>query len=158
MHQKKKYIEGSSGCKNYLSKFAEAEELLEQKFMGFAAAEDIINAAHLDVDFIKKQRLSNASYLLEQLSDISIFSKLAKDDCPLFVPILVPDGRRDDLRKYLIENEIYCPIHWPISKYHSVNNAARQIYDNEISLVCDQRYNAEDMYRIVETVKNFWRE
>lgn len=76
----------------------------------------------------------------------------------MFVPVLVPGGKRDELRRYLIKNEIYCPVHWPVSDYHRLDNKEQFIYDNEISLVCDQRYTEEDMYRMVKKIKAFWKE
>ena len=77
---------------------------------------------------------------------------------PLFVPVLVPEGRRDALRKHLIQNEIYCPVHWPLTEHHKIDQRSAAIYENELSLVCDQRYGAADMERIVKTVKNFWKD
>ena len=76
----------------------------------------------------------------------------------MFVPILVPDGKRDELRRYLIKHEMYCPVHWPVSMYHKLDKRAEIIYKNELSLVCDQRYTEEDMQRMVETIKDFWKE
>ena len=73
----------------------------------------------------------------------------------MFVPVLVPYGKRDELRKYLIENEIYCPVHWPESKYHKLDERTEYIYQNELSLVCDQRYTESDMNRIVEVIKTY---
>ena len=76
----------------------------------------------------------------------------------MFVPIFVPKNRRNELKQYLINNEIYCPIHWPVSKFHQLDDKTQYIYENELSLVCDQRYIEEDMYRMVKTIKQFWKE
>ena len=76
----------------------------------------------------------------------------------MFVPVLVPDGKRDALRQYLMQNEIYCPIHWPISDLHRLDKRTGQIYENELSLVCDQRYSQEDMYHMVTLINRFWKE
>ena len=78
---------------------------------------------------------------------------MKENDCPLFVPILVEN--RNELRKYLISKNIYCPVHWPISSLHKLSDEERYIYDHEISLVCDQRYNLEDMDYICECIKEF---
>ena len=73
----------------------------------------------------------------------------------MFVPILVPDGKRDGLKRYLIKKGIYCPIHWPVGKYHRLDERTEYIYKNELSLVCDQRYTEEDMERIVKAIQLF---
>ncbi len=83
---------------------------------------------------------------------------MKETDCPLFVPVRVPEGQRDALRRYLIEREIYCPVHWPVSGYHRLTEEEQSFYDEELSLVCDQRYGREDMERIIETVRSFWEE
>ena len=81
----------------------------------------------------------------------------------MFVPVLVPDGKRNELRRHLINNEIYCPIHWPVSEYHmggshKLDDKTENIYANELSLVCDQRYIEEDMNRMVDVIREFWKE
>lgn len=155
MIQKELYISGDTSSKGYLNIFNEAEELLENAAVYAASPRDIEMAQHLDIDFIKSRRRENARVLLEEVHDMAMFSTMSETDCPLFVPILVPDGKRDALRKHLIEKEIYCPVHWPISDLHKLTDQTRYIYDNELSLVCDQRYTVSDMKRIIEAIKEF---
>lgn len=136
----------NGGSKDYLKTFAEAEDYLDNiKSIPAAAQRDIKMAKHLDVEFIKKRRRENAEILLERFEDKAIF-KLHDDDCPLFVPILIKDGSRDLLRKYLINNNIFLPVHWPNG----------DLDGKELSLVCDQRYDKEEMLRICEAIKEFY--
>lgn len=158
MQQKEEYIKGNRFSKDYLQLFEEAEDLLDSIEIESADARDIELANRIDIDKIKTIRRRNATILRENLQDWLIFKELRDNDCPMFVPILVPDGKRDALRKHLINNQIYCPVHWPISKYHKLNNQEKELYDNELSVVCDQRYGEEDMRRIIDTIKEFWKE
>ena len=144
--------------KAYLELFDRAEETLERVGVLPAAERDVLLAQRLDVEFICKRRRTNAKVLMEALKDWLIFPELKSTDCPMFVPVLVPDGKRDRLRRYLIKNDIYCPIHWPVSTYHKLTEKEQFIYDNELSLVCDQRYTETDMNRIVETINRFMEE
>lgn len=157
MEEKERYIRGASESKGYLELFAQAEERLEQSVPMAAAPRDITLAAKLDVSLIKSCRRENAARLLEAFSDIAVFPRIGEQDCPMFVPILVPDGQRDALRRYLIEHQIYCPIHWPESNYHRLDKQTQRLYQQELSLVCDQRYTVTDMDRVVETIKKFWK-
>lgn len=111
---------------------------------------------HLDVDLIKEHRRRNAKMLMDAFKDLLLFPEMRDMDCPMFVPIMVPDGKREELRKYLIEKEIYCPIHWPLSEYHKENMKKDKIYQSELSLVCDQRYDADDMRRMIGAI-NTWK-
>ena len=158
MEQKAEYISGQREDKGYLHIFDEAEELLENVGSCSAADRDIQIAKKLDIETVKNRRRANAEVLRSAFPDWLIFSKQSSNDVPMFVPVLVPGGKRNELRRYLIKNEIYCPVHWPVSDYHKLDEKELFIYDNELSLVCDQRYTEEDMYRMVETIKVFWKE
>ena len=99
--------------------------------------------ATVDVEKQRRKRRNNAKVLYEGLKGkLEFLFPEENMDCPLFVPILLPN--RDEVRRILIENQIYCPIHWPKPKGCESN-----LYELELSLVCDQRYNAYDMERIV---------
>ncbi len=165
MQQKKAYITGhTDGCgkgiadKEYLKTFEDAEEILEYVNIVPAAERDIWMAQRLDIEFIKSRRRANSKVLRSALPDLLVFQEMAKADCPMFVPILVPDGQRDELRRYLIKNDVYCPVHWPLSEFHILSDKDKLLYANELSLVCDQRYIEEDMCRIVELINTFWKE
>lgn len=57
----------------------------------------------------------------------------------------------------LIGKGVYCPVHWPISKHHILTNRTREIYEKELSIVCDQRYSAEDMKKIRCLIKKYMK-
>lgn len=102
---------------------------------------------NVDVERQREVRRENARVLYGGLRDQVQFMFPIEDmDCPLFVPILLPN--RDKVRAYLSKNKIYCPIHWP-----KPNGCESNIYNMELSLICDQRYGIEDMERIVSTLR-----
>ena len=140
MEGKKAYIEGRTDSKDYLDIFEEANRYLKTARICAAHPADIDAAEHFDWQLVKKIRRENAKLLLTGVEGIF---PLKENDCPLFVPILVE--KRDELRKYLIDNQIYCPAHWPRC----------DLEGHELSLVCDQRYGAEDMRRILKVLQDF---
>lgn len=158
MRAKAAYICNSSTDKGYLSVFSCAEKWLDGHVQAMAADQDDIKAAvHLDVVNIREARQRNARLLLDELKAINginlLFSDLREDDCPLFIPVIVEE--RDSLREYLIANEVYCPVHWPAFGLRSLDGLESAFYKHGLSLVCDQRYDYEDMIRIVELVKQW---
>lgn len=155
MSEKYAYLTGKSEEKHHLRTFAEAEDLLEQGASGPAAKEDISAARHLDTVLLRQKRRENAVVLLEYVRNLAIFPTLFPEDCPLFVPIRVPAEERDALRQFLVEREIYCPVHWPVSALHRLTAQTRMIYETEVSLLCDQRYGAAEMHRIGRAVQAF---
>lgn len=157
MAQKAEYIRGTTDSKAYLSLYSEAEELLEGYPSGAADPDDIRCARTLDVFGMRQKRRENAACLLEELAEVALFPELGERDCPLFVPIMVPPDRRDGLRRHLIENEMYCPVHWPLTPLHTIDAASKRLYESELSLICDQRYTREDMRRLAQAVKRYWK-
>lgn len=141
--------------KGYLKIFDAAEEALENIGIAPAAERDIALAKQLDAGLLKARRRANAKILRSAFPDWLIFQEMKENDCPMFVPILVPDGKRNEMRRFMINNDIYCPIHWPVSEYHQLEERTETIYQNELSLVCDQRYTEDDMFQMVETIKAF---
>lgn len=158
MAEKAEYIRGTREDKGYLEIFDKAEDALEHVGIVRAAYRDVEMLKRLDVKEIKNWRKANAEVLRTAFPDWLIFPYLLPTDTPMFVPVLVPDGKRDVLRRHLIENDIYCPVHWPVSEYHRLDERTAHIYQNELSLVCDQRYTENDMYRMVETIRAYMEE
>ena len=160
---KKAFINGSKSIQKneFLKEFNEAEEILEEDYIGYGPSnEDLKDFLNTDWDKIKEIRKCNAKILIDGIKNIHgitlMFDKLSLGDVPLFVPILLNENR-DDLKRYLINNRIYCPIHWPISNLHiNISKLAKKIYASEISLICDQRYKEKDMKKIVKLINQYY--
>jgi hypothetical protein len=160
MQMKKAYILGQNADKEaFLARFAEAEQILDTVKNLPGEERDVTAALHLDVEYILSRRRENAKILMKAVPEQLVFPQMKEGDCPMFVPILVPNGERDRLRRFLIDRKIYCPVHWSLSEYHkALDDREKRLYEDSLSLVCDQRYTKEDMYRIIEAMECFWKE
>jgi len=156
---KAQYMHEVLGDKSvFLRLFSDAESLLDRDYIGYAADEkSIIAASGLSKN--KWQRRENAKHLLDGLVGsrlvTPIFSTSKTTRVPLFVPVIVCGGLRDELRAYLIENDVYCPVHWPTHIKNQIGRIEQEIYNNELSLVCDQRYGMEEMQRQIDLIREF---
>ena len=157
MELKKQYISALTGHIDalgekeiFLACFSRAEEQLNNGKIEHADANDISYAKKMNVEAIKERRRKNASVLLSGIKEFAIYPSLNKNDCPLFVPIRI--NNRDEVRKQLINQGIYCPVHWPLTEYHTIDEESKKIYKEELSLICDQRYDEKDMSYILEVV------
>lgn len=162
MEWKTSYLMGARNDKAYLDVFAHADAVLEADPRATAADKrDIAAALHLDAEQLRRRRRENAQSLLDGLRELQdirpIFPIIKENDVPLFVPVLVQDGKRDELRSWLTTKQIYCPVHWPVSELHRLDTRTAALYKAELSLVCDQRYGTDDMQRIIDTISEFYR-
>ncbi len=106
--------------------------------------------AKLDIDSVKEKRRGNAEYLHNSLLNMAVAKPLISDpdfgrDCPLFVPVVVEAAYRDRLRDHLVSNGVYCPIHWPVPSTVELDDRTARLYEQELSLICDQRYCPEEL-------------
>ena len=161
---KNHYLNGGNLEKSkYLLLFNEAEEELEKNYANASFPKDELEQLqNLHIEFIRNQRKTNASVLIETLKSfniegIRIINKLTENDCPLFVPIKVEAKYRDSLKQFLVKNNIYTPVHWPLSDLHKISEPSKKIYEEELSLICDQRYSKDDMFREAETINSFFK-
>lgn len=151
MEQKAAYLERpEEGEKaRFLARFGESNHWLAEHYTALAidpVSADFIKQA--DVQGQKAARRRNARVLYEGLrGKIPFLFREEEMDCPLFVPVLLEN--RDEVRQRLTANGIYCPVHWPRPE-----GCRSNLYEMELSLICDQRYDDKDMKRIL-SVLNF---
>lgn len=153
MAEKREYLEDQDEekKKDYLFLFREADRWLAEHFTGTrmdARSEQCF--VTIDAETIRNRRRRNADILYNGLREHPYIKPLfpaGAMDCPLFFPVIIEKGR-DQVRKKLTENRIYCPVHWP----HPKADCSSNLYDMELSLICDQRYGEEEMARILSVL------
>lgn len=153
---KKQYLNQEISDKaEFLQLYDRANSLLAENYKGFTATnDDIAQLNSIHTKSLINQRRNNAHHLIDTIKSLNLpnvqlmFDHLGDNDCPLFVPILVNEQSRDAIRRRLIDKSIYCPAHWPIDETYPYYQT--QYHNCEISLICDQRYDIEDMNREIE--------
>lgn len=156
MRMKQAYMEGDDTIdkQEFLKLYGEFGHYLAKDYRDYAM-DDLSYAIYKATDFeaMKAKRRANAQYLYEHLKGVRFMYDLTDKAVPLFVPVLFESKeQRDDVRRKLIEAEIYCPIHWPKPAQIPADFEANRIYDTELSLICDQRYTIDDMARMVTVI------
>lgn len=109
-----------------------------------------------DFKKISLRRHENGLYLMNNIQNPCIkhvFNSFEKETIPLYIPIYIKDGYRDVFQKYLINHNIYFPIHWPVPDL--LQNNPPNIYNNIISIVCDHRYTLDDIKYIISIINSF---
>jgi len=106
----------------------------------------------IDYENVERIRIKNFNFLHKKLKK---FNKLKIDLSDIKVPFTYPYMVDDiELRENLIKNKVYVAKYWnEVLDRESVNHYEKDFVDQIIPLPIDQRYNLEDMKRIVEVIK-----
>lgn len=109
----------------------------------------------LDYDRIAAKRMANYLVLREHLSDFNLLEKdglfRIPDAGPFAYPLLAEDG--PGIRKKLAAEKIFVPTYWSDLISSAPTGSVERRYASDIlALPCDQRYDAEDMRRVAQTV------
>lgn len=154
--EKENYASGKINTKIYLDMFNTAEEYANQSDKICMPTQDSMNRFYsYDYKQMIEKRRNNYLYLQNNLCSNHIYQiKQLDRETPLFFPIYAE--LRNELREFLIHRNIFCPIHW--SKLESIdsNFNVHKILDNILSIPIDQRYDVNDMLRIIEAITDFY--
>ena len=108
--------------------------------------------ASIDFDAVKSIRRSNFAILNEALRCSNMLSLPNSEtyECPMVYPYLT---NNPDLRRKLISNKIFVATYWP-NVLTDCNNTTieYQLAQNILPLPIDQRYDSNDMERIVSLI------
>ena len=110
---------------------------------------------HIDYEKIKQQRIRNWNILNDALvATNQIQTPLTSNfECPMVYPYMVENGL--ELRKKLISEKIFVAKYWPnVIPYDGFEFEAN-LADKVVCLPLDQRYNKEDMNRIIEIINKY---
>jgi len=101
----------------------------------------------IDTKSAKLIRIKNFEYLTSELKKMNELSlSLDTDDVPMVYPLVI---KKDGLRAKLIKNNIYVAQYWSPIDSDSLESDFQKYL---LPLPIDQRYNINDMKRIVEVI------
>ncbi len=155
MENKKDYINQKIDNKSeFLNQYSESGKILEKDYKNYSIDEASLKILMgIDIGEIIKTRIENAKVIYEKLKNKSeikfLINEFNEKDGLLFVPIMLKKEIRNDLRKYLIDNQVYLPIHWP----SEVNK--NNVVEQELSLICDQRYTKVQIETYINKILEF---
>lgn len=110
----------------------------------------------VDINLLKEKRRQNYFRLQKELKKIELFPirELAENECPFVYPMRV--NNRDKFRRYLMDNRIYCAVHWPFDNIHSKARVnARYNAETLLSLPIDQRYDFTEIDYMIDVIKRY---
>lgn len=143
--------EGNFNDQIYLEMFEKGESLIDSELeCGMSMiAEKLFDS--LEEESVKIHRLNNARYLIRRLDQIGIKPLLYLNDghVPLFIPVML--NNRDAVRQKMFQNEVFCPVHWPLEGMDV--RRGKEMSETELSLIIDQRYGQKEMDDIIKYIQ-----
>lgn len=104
----------------------------------------------IDFEIIKSKRISNFLYLHNSLKYNNLFKMppMSSFCCPMVYPYLIDDI---SLKKKLIDKGVFVATYWPnVLEWCSEGDCEYSYAKNVCYLPIDQRYDKDDMQRIIE--------
>ena len=115
-----------------------------------------------DFESIKEKRKNNYNYLYNNLKKFDFIKcplgELEQEEVPLYCPILININKKE-FQRFMANSDIYLPIIWPKAKEYlaSLRFDCDIIYEQIICIPCDQRYDIDDMKRIILGIEEYER-
>ncbi len=152
----------------FLNLFARAEEIIDSSICPrkMSCLSHYL-LARTDFAAIARKRRGNFFYLLQSLKQVSLeydlihplFDFLEDNEVPLGLPVVIDPVYRDGLRNFLISEQIYCPIHWPLEAEESISwKDEQELSRSLLTLPLDQRLDYAALDYLVDRLFQFFRE
>lgn len=137
----------------YMKIYADAEHAIdEDKTIKCVDSLSETVLKSISVTDVVERRRNNAKMVYEQLSDVIMpLRKEYNGEVLIAVPVICEN--RDSLRKYLMNNRIFCAVHWP--QNDESTEKAKLLSKKLISIMIDQRYDKRHMMYLIEKIRDF---
>jgi hypothetical protein len=120
-----------------------------------------------DLVAAKNKRRANFSYMTGLLKSTRLsggqiellFDNIEKEEVPLGLPVKIKAGRRDELRRFLMSQNIFCAAHWPLKENgdHLVWKTEFELSKSILTLPIDQRLNKDSLEYMVDRLDLFFK-
>ena len=150
----------------FLKTLGDAEsklEILRPRKMSWLSNYMLMRTDVQEISIIRRSNWVQLDMLLEEAGMLMyltpIFRKLEAGDVPLGFPIIINNGLRDNFKKFLEINKIYCPIHWSLDHLKYLDNICQDavvISSNILTLPIDQRISVHHIKYMVQTIVSYF--
>lgn len=152
------YLKDALDCNDeYRKIFIECEHKLDLQSKIYLANDfSKYIMACVDINKLKEIRKANYKYIKDNIEKIGFDSQIEMSNEETPFSYIIRSENRDELRKYLIDNKVYCAVHWPDDGIKTEDRL--QFLDNSkncLSLPIDQRYDFESMDYLYRVLKDY---
>lgn len=154
-------LDGRGDKQAHLSMYGQSESLIGEEYERLDGMSELSWSMlrRVGVHRARRKRRENYLRLLELLGNVEgirpLYTVLSDDVYPLGFPII--SERRDALRAFLVQNKIYCPVHWALPDEIPQHEFSESHWLSQriLTIPCDQRYTMADMTRVADAIAAF---
>lgn len=104
----------------------------------------------------REKRLKNVTYFYSKLMQNPYFrpltTKIHEGGCPFNAILLFKsESYRNLYQRYLISNNVFCSVHWPLSQ--TASNKSMKLSKQLLTIPLDQRYDIDDIDKILSIIE-----
>lgn len=156
-----KLIRGQNGDPEEFLAFLNSAEQRLDKFIRPRFTSRLSNFLFERTDFadIACKRRKNWFYLMDSLQEVfsrgivsPLFADIGKGEVPLGLPVVVHEGKRDVLRSFLFEKNIFCPVHWPIDIEDIRWTSEMNLSSSIMTIPLDQRLSEPELQYLADSI------
>lgn len=153
---KRVYLQnGNVNKQDFRNLYLNSESFFEQQGTNAALPSSIVaNISKIPMQVLKEHKIKNYKFLSETIGTKNIIwrQSLSEDQCPFGMVLYFDDEKkRNGMKQYLIENNIYPAVLWP----NQTTLKAKNFSAKSLLIHCDIRYTLDDMKLIAEAVNNY---
>lgn len=144
-------------ARTFLDVFEKADKAYYRKeLLEFNAFNKYLFTRYDIPDFSAKRKV-NAKIVFETVKDKAIYKELGTNNVPLGIPVLLAD--RNLIRKQLIEKNIFCPVHWPLTDEVDKKEFDESWYLNEhlLTIPIRENYSTGDLNHLIGNLNSIIR-
>ncbi len=139
------------GDRRWFELYRTLEENMPMDRQAMSDMSKILLATGFDYAEIGRRRVENYQILAAELSHLALYPSLAPGVVPLGFPVRI--ANRDEVRTMLYAHNIYPPVQWPFKGILPEEfTESYRLLGDFMMLPCDQRYDQEDMQRLIRLV------
>ena len=147
-------VNGIGNKDSFLEKYRKAEEILgaEDRYYSISPISAKVFSI-IDIQQLRSIRRQNYNVLYEGIKGSNNIDSVLPETSEIITPFyfMLWTDNRVDLQRMLRENRIYAPIVWLKEQISpTICEAAEELYQHALCIPVDQRYQSEDMLRIVD--------
>ena len=141
----------------FMSLFNELEDIVENnssvRAMG-RESRDMLLA--LNIRKLQNIRADNF-FLFKGIVNVPLLNKNIAEANSVFNPVLLLDSLkiRDALRRHLIEEKIYPPIHWSPLGAGDISKESKSLSERVLTIPLDHRYSKSEVERVAKVINTF---